>query len=74
MQDFFFAVEKICHLKFFKELILKKNVHSGELPHTEKQLEIKTQDFMNRISNPSDKISNLFLHEKLFFVDFCFVA
>ena len=54
--------------------LLKKNVHSGELPHTEQQLESKTKNFMNCISHQPDKISNLFLHEKLFFMENALVA
>ncbi len=54
--------------------ILKKNVHSGDLPHTEKQLEKKTTDFMNSLLTQSEKISNLFLQEKLSFIEMCFVA
>ena len=54
--------------------ILKKNIHSGDLPHTEKQLENKTKNFMNCISHQPEKISNLFLHEKLFFMESSFVA
>ena len=54
--------------------LLKKNVHSGKLPHTEKQLEKKTTDFMSNIVTQPEKISNLFLQEKLYFVEACFVA
>ncbi len=54
--------------------MLKKNVHSGNLPHTKKQLENKTKDFMNCISHQPEKIFNLFLHEKLFFMESSFVA
>ena len=54
--------------------ILKKNVHSGDLPHTKKQLEKKTTDFMNSLLTQSEKISNLFLQEKLSFIEMCFVA
>lgn len=54
--------------------LLKKNVHSGDLPHTELQLERKTKNFMNGISRQPDKISNLFLHEKLFFMKSAFAA
>ena len=54
--------------------MLKKNVHSGELPHNEKQLEKKTKNFMNNISHQPEKISNLFLQENLFFIESSFVA
>ena len=54
--------------------MLKKNVHSGVLPHTEKQLEHKTKDFMNCISHQPEKISNLFLHKNLFPMESAFVA
>ena len=54
--------------------ILKKNVHSGDLPHTELQLERKTKNFMNAISHQPDKISNLFLHEKLVFMKHAFAS
>lgn len=54
--------------------MLKKNIHSGDLPHTEKQLEKKTKNFMNSIAHQPEKISNLFLHEKLFFMKSSFVA
>ncbi|MBR6014080.1 MAG: winged helix-turn-helix domain-containing protein [Selenomonadaceae bacterium] len=37
--------------------MLKKNVHSGELPHIEKQLEKKTIDFMNNVVIQPEKIS-----------------
>ena len=54
--------------------ILKKDVHSGKLPHTKEQLEKKTQTFMNKISHQPEKISNLFLQENLSFIEGCFVA
>ena len=54
--------------------LLKKNVHSGDLPHTEMQLERKTKNFMNGISHQPDKISNLFLQENLVFMKSAFVA
>ena len=54
--------------------MLKKNVHSGNLPHTKKQLEKKTFDFMSEISNQPKQIVNLFLHEKLTFVESLLVA
>ena len=54
--------------------MLKKNVHSGELPHTEKQLEKKTTDFMNNVVIQPEKISNLFLQKNLSFIEGCFVA
>ncbi|MBR6014410.1 MAG: IS630 family transposase [Selenomonadaceae bacterium] len=54
--------------------MLKKDVHSGKIPHTKEQLEKKTQIFMNKISHQPEKISNLFLHENLSFIEGCFVA
>ena len=54
--------------------LLKKDVHSGNLPHTERQLEKKTTDFMKKILSQPDKISNLFLQENLAFIESCFVA
>ena len=44
--------------------ILKKNVHSGDLPH-KKQLEKKNYWFHEQVVTQSEKISNLFLQEKL---------
>ena len=54
--------------------ILKKNVHSWDLPHTKNNLRKKTTDFMSRLVIQSKKISNLFLQEKLPFIEACFVA
>ncbi|MBR6013861.1 MAG: winged helix-turn-helix domain-containing protein [Selenomonadaceae bacterium] len=54
--------------------MLKKNVPSGELPHTEKQLEKKTTDFMNNVVIHPEKISNLFLQKNFSFIKGCFVA
>ena len=80
-QDGFQSVKIKLNCSFFRRILrnylnnmLKKNVHSGDLPHTEKQLEHKAKDFMNCISHQPEKISNLFLHKNLFPMESAFVA
>jgi transposase len=44
---------------------LKRDVHSGEHPHTKDDLKCKVLRFMNRLSRYSDKVSAFFRHSQV---------
>ena len=50
--------------------ILKQNVHSGEIPHTQKQVQDKTERFMKELQNHPERVANLFQHKKLAFISY----
>ena len=50
--------------------ILKQSVHSGEIPHTQKQIRTKTEEFMQDLQNHPERVASLFKHKKLAFI-FC---
>ncbi len=47
---------------------LKQNIHSGILPHTKKQIREKTEKYMHAVQKFSEKISCLFKHKKLKYI------
>lgn len=44
---------------------LKRNVHSGELPKTKKDIKSKTQSFMRKLQHDKRKVQAFFNHKKL---------
>ena len=48
--------------------ILKQNVHSGEIPHTQKQVQAKTEKFMKELQKQPERVASLFQHKKLAFI------
>ncbi len=47
---------------------LKQNIHSGIIPHTKEQTRIKTEKYMHDIQKFSEKVSCLFKHKKLKYI------
>lgn len=47
---------------------LKQNIHSGIIPHTKEQICSKTERFMHYLQKHSEKVSCLFQHRKLKYI------
>lgn len=48
--------------------ILKQNIHSGDIPHTQKQIQSKTEKFMGELQEQPERVANLFHHKQLAFI------
>lgn len=48
--------------------ILKQNIHSGDIPHTQKQILSKTEKFMGELQEQPERVANLFRHKQLAFI------
>ncbi len=51
--------------------VLKKDVHSGTVPRTKKDLHHKTESFLRRMQHNGEKIKKLFCHPKLQYIRDC---
>lgn len=49
---------------------LKQNIHSGIIPHTKKQIQEKVEKYMHHIQKFSEKVSCLFKHKNLKFIQY----
>ena len=47
---------------------LKQDIHSGLIPHTQKQIQTKTEKFMDGLQKNPEKVMNLFKHPKLKYI------
>ena len=47
---------------------LKQDIHSGLIPHTQKQIRDKTEKFMDGLQKNPEKVINLFKHPKLKYI------
>lgn len=47
---------------------LKQDIHSGIIPHTQKQIQSKTEKFMQGLQEDADRVASLFSHKKLQYI------
>ncbi|MBQ9345962.1 MAG: hypothetical protein IJT94_01310 [Oscillibacter sp.] len=48
--------------------ILKQNIHSGDIPHTQKQTRVKTEKFMDELQKHPEHVAYLFPHKQSAFI------